>query len=98
MLSVVFGLEVWLSWVVSGFLQPELSPEIVRNLSEKSWGFSDCNERLVFLKKELEGLIDDEEVSSCSPLNSTWKINQVYTHTWCCFINTSRLFVFVDSM
>nr|XP_033507981.1 uncharacterized protein LOC104118446 isoform X2 [Nicotiana tomentosiformis] len=75
-LSVVFGLEVGLSWVVSGFLQPDLSPEIVRNLSEKSWGFKDFNERLVFLKKELEGLIDDEEVSSCSPLNSTWKINQ----------------------
>nr|XP_016489395.1 PREDICTED: uncharacterized protein LOC107809304 [Nicotiana tabacum] len=74
--SVVFGLEVGLSWVVSGFLQPELSPEIFRNLSEKSWGFKDFNERLVFLKKELEGLIDDEEVSSCSPLNSTWKINQ----------------------
>ncbi|XP_059294028.1 uncharacterized protein LOC132047137 [Lycium ferocissimum] len=75
-LCVVFGLEFGFSWVVSGFLKTELSQEIVRNLSEKSRGLKDFNERLVFLKKELEGLIDDDEVSSCSPLNSTWKINQ----------------------
>lgn len=76
-LGVVFGLEFGFSWVVSAFLQPQLSPQIVKNLSEKSWGLKDFDERLIFFKKELEGLIDDEEISSCSPLNSTWKINQV---------------------
>ncbi|MCD7469796.1 hypothetical protein HAX54_009044 [Datura stramonium] len=75
-LGVVFGLEFGFSWVVSGFLQPQLSPEIVKNLSEKSWGLMDFDERLIFFKKELEGLFDDEEVSSCRSLNSTWKINQ----------------------
>ncbi|KAK4357084.1 hypothetical protein RND71_022694 [Anisodus tanguticus] len=58
------------------FLRLELSKEIVKNLSEKSWGLKGFDERLVFLKNELECLIDDGEVSSCSPLNSTWKINQ----------------------
>ncbi|KAK4355588.1 hypothetical protein RND71_024559 [Anisodus tanguticus] len=75
-LGVVFGLEFGFSWVVSGFLKPELSPEIVRNLSAKSSGLKGFDERLTFLKKELEGLIDDEEISSCSPRNSTWNINQ----------------------
>ncbi|XP_055813533.1 uncharacterized protein LOC129883020 [Solanum dulcamara] len=75
-LGVVFGLEFGYSWVVSAFLQPQLSPQIVKNLSEKSCGLKDFDERLIFFKKELEGLIDDEEISSCSPLNSTWKINQ----------------------
>ncbi|CAN4091315.1 unnamed protein product [Withania somnifera] len=75
-LGVVFGLEFGFSWVVSGFLKPQLSGEIVENLSEKSWGLKDLDERLVFLKKELDVLIDDEGISSCSPLNSTWKINQ----------------------
>ncbi|MCD7447567.1 hypothetical protein HAX54_031596 [Datura stramonium] len=37
----------------------------------------DFDERLIFFKKELEGLFDDEEVSSCRSLNSTWKINQL---------------------
>lgn len=73
-LGVVLGLE----FGVSGFLKPQLSQQIVKNLSEKSWGLKDLDERLVFFKKELEGLINDEEISSCSPLNSTWKINQVY--------------------
>ncbi|XP_015086025.1 uncharacterized protein LOC107029189 [Solanum pennellii] len=75
-LGVVLGLEFGFSSVVSGFLQPQLSQQIVKNLSEKSWGLKDFDERLMFFKKELEGLIDDDEISSCSPLNSTWKINQ----------------------
>lgn len=77
-LGVVLGLEFGVSWVVCGFLKPQLSQQIVKNLSEQSWGLKDLDERLMFFKKELEGLINDEEISSCSPLNSTWKINQVY--------------------
>ncbi|CAN4092941.1 unnamed protein product [Withania somnifera] len=75
-LGVVFTLEFGFSWMLSGFLNPQLSREIVKNLSDKSWGSMDLDDKLRFLKKELDVLIDDAEISSCSPLNSTWKINQ----------------------
>ena len=75
-LAVVFGLEVGFSWMVSGFLKHRFSMEIVKNLSEKLWGLKDLEERLTFLK-ELDGVINGGEIASCSPLHSTWKINQV---------------------
>ncbi|KAF3612906.1 hypothetical protein FXO37_36604 [Capsicum annuum] len=76
-LAVVFGLELGFSWMVSGFLKHRFSMEMVKNLSEKSWGLKDLEERLIFLKMELDGVINDGEIASCSPLHSTWKINQV---------------------
>ncbi|KAF3614962.1 hypothetical protein FXO37_35717, partial [Capsicum annuum] len=74
-LAVVFGLELGFSWMVSGFLKHRFSMEIVKNLSEKLWGLKDLEERLTFLK-ELDGVINGGEIASCSPLHSTWKINQ----------------------
>lgn len=76
-LAVVFGLELGFSWMVSGFLKHRFSMEMVTNLSEKSWGLKDLEERLTFLKMELDGVINGGEIASCSRLHSTWKINQV---------------------
>ncbi|KAM3268557.1 hypothetical protein P3S67_031498 [Capsicum chacoense] len=75
-LAVVFGLELGFSWTVSGFLKHRFLMEMVKNLSEKSWGLKDLEERLIFLKMELDGVINDGEIASCSPLHSTWKIDQ----------------------
>ncbi|KAM3302750.1 hypothetical protein P3S67_013780 [Capsicum chacoense] len=75
-LAVVFGLELGFSWMVSGFLKHRFSMEMVKNLSEKSWGLKDLEERLIFLKMKLDGVINGGEIASCSPLHSTWKIDQ----------------------
>ncbi|KAM3356304.1 hypothetical protein P3S68_023018 [Capsicum galapagoense] len=75
-LAVVFGLELGFSWMVSGFWKHQFSMEMIKNLSEKSWGLKDLEERLIFLKMELDGVINGGEIASCSPLHSTWKINQ----------------------
>ncbi|PHT39990.1 hypothetical protein CQW23_18844 [Capsicum baccatum] len=75
-LAVVFGLELGFSWMVSGFLKHRFSMEMVKNLSEKLWGLKDLEERLIFLKMELDGVINGGEIASCSPLHSTWKIDQ----------------------
>ncbi|PHU01875.1 Protein PHR1-LIKE 1, partial [Capsicum chinense] len=75
-LAIVFGLELGFSWMIFGFLKHRFSMEMVKNLSEKSWGLKDLEERLIFLKMELDVVINDGEIASCSPLHSTWKINQ----------------------
>ncbi|KAM3248987.1 hypothetical protein P3L10_010756 [Capsicum annuum] len=75
-LAVVFGLELGFSWMVSGFWKHRFLVEMVKNLSEKSWGLKDLEERLIFLEMELDGVINGGEIASCSPLHSTWKINQ----------------------
>ncbi|KAM3248992.1 hypothetical protein P3L10_010761 [Capsicum annuum] len=75
-LAVVFGLELGFSWMVSGFWKHRFLVEMVKNLSEKSWGLKNLEERLIFLEMELDGVINGGEIASCSPLHSTWKINQ----------------------
>ncbi|KAI3715593.1 hypothetical protein L6452_22579 [Arctium lappa] len=57
------------SFVTSGVMKTKLSPEIVRNLSEKSQGFQDVKERLGFLNRELQDLVGDgvPESSSTNP-------------------------------
>ncbi|XP_047260287.1 uncharacterized protein LOC124893293, partial [Capsicum annuum] len=62
-LAVVFGLELGFSWMVSGFLKHRFSMEMVKNLSEKSWGLKDLEERLTFLKMELDGVINGGELA-----------------------------------
>ncbi|CAK9154393.1 unnamed protein product [Ilex paraguariensis] len=74
-LSLVFLAEFGFSWVVSGVFQPKLSPDIIRHVGQKSWVLPDLNERLSFLKKEIENLVQ-EEASNCSTDNSVWDINQ----------------------
>lgn len=75
-LGLVYWLEYGFSPMISGVSDHELSWDVVRNLSGKSWSLNDLNERLVFLRNELQGLVD-EEVSNCSSVNSVWKVNQV---------------------
>ncbi|KVH93526.1 uncharacterized protein LOC112517358 [Cynara cardunculus var. scolymus] len=57
------------SFVTSRVMKAKLSLEIVRNLSEKSQGFHDVNERLEFLNGELQDLVGDgvPESSSTNP-------------------------------
>ncbi|XP_019180379.1 PREDICTED: uncharacterized protein LOC109175563 [Ipomoea nil] len=77
-LGLVYWLEYGVSPMISGVLDSELSMDVVRNLSGKSWGLNglnDWNERLDFLRNELQGLVD-EEVSNCSSDNSVWRVNQ----------------------
>ncbi|PHT61030.1 hypothetical protein T459_35118 [Capsicum annuum] len=66
------GVRVFLD----GFWRHRFLMEMIKNLSEKSWGLKDLEERLIFLKMELDGLINGGEIASCNPLHSTWTINQ----------------------
>lgn len=72
---IIFAAEYGFSCMVYGVLKPKLSSDIVKNLGEKSWVFEDFNERLLFLKNELQGFVDNK-VSTC--VDSVWKINQVH--------------------
>ncbi|KAL2506792.1 C-8 sterol isomerase [Abeliophyllum distichum] len=72
---MVFAAEYGFSCMVYGFLKPDLSPDIVKNLGEKLWVFEDINERFLFLKNELQGFVDNK-VCTCSSVDSVWKINQ----------------------
>ncbi|XP_031098656.1 uncharacterized protein LOC116002629 [Ipomoea triloba] len=80
-LGLVYWLEYGVSPMISGVLDSELSMDVVRNLGGKSWGLNglkglnDWNERLGFLRNELQGLVD-EEVLNCSSGNSVWKVKQ----------------------
>ncbi|PIN19832.1 hypothetical protein CDL12_07481 [Handroanthus impetiginosus] len=74
-LILAFVVQYGLSWIVSGVQNPRLSQDIVKNLGEKSRDFEGLKRRFVFLKNDLEGLVG-KEVSSCSCLDSLWKINQ----------------------
>ncbi|GFS36714.1 C-8 sterol isomerase [Actinidia rufa] len=74
-LGIVFVAEFGFSWTVWGVLKPDLSPETVRELSEKSWVLKDVNEKLAFLQREIQSLVIGK-VSNCSSNDSQWKINQ----------------------
>lgn len=76
-LSLFVALEIGFSWMVSGVLRPVLSPDIVRSVGERSCVVHDLNERLRFLKSELEGIVHGK-VSNCSYNDSKWEINQVF--------------------
>ncbi|KAK1592870.1 hypothetical protein Q3G72_031779 [Acer saccharum] len=75
-LSLIFAVEFGFSWVVSGVLKPELSPEIVRSVGERSWIVQDLSRRLRFLQNELKSIVVDGRVSNCSFSDSKWEINQ----------------------
>ncbi|KAM1076171.1 hypothetical protein ACFX2J_023496 [Malus domestica] len=56
-LSLVYVAMCGFYMMVSGALKPIMSPEMVRNVSEKSWVGDDMNGRLRFLQKEMQGLV-----------------------------------------
>ncbi|KAM0958790.1 hypothetical protein EV1_023842 [Malus domestica] len=56
-LSLVYVAMCGFYMMVSGALKPIMSPEMVRNVSEKSWAVDDMNGRLRFLQKEMQGLV-----------------------------------------
>ncbi|KAH7522303.1 hypothetical protein FEM48_Zijuj07G0124000 [Ziziphus jujuba var. spinosa] len=75
-LSLIFMADYGFSRTVSGIVKPALSPDLVRNVGEKSWGaVKDLNGKLRLFQKELQGLVHGE-VSNCSYANSAWKISQ----------------------
>ncbi|KAK6130210.1 hypothetical protein DH2020_036020 [Rehmannia glutinosa] len=74
-LILVCGLEYGVSWMVSRVLKAKLSPDLVKNLGENSKNIEGINGKFYFLKNELEGLVG-KKVSSCSSIDSVWKINQ----------------------
>lgn len=88
-LGLFFMAEFGFSWIVSGALRPEFSPDAVRSVGEKCWGVKDLNGKLRFLQNSLQGLVD-RKVSNCSYSNSRWEISQVLN--W--FSSFIYLFVF----
>ncbi|KAK0580481.1 hypothetical protein LWI29_002435 [Acer saccharum] len=78
-MSLIFVVEFGFSWVVCGVLKPELSPEIVRSVSERSWIVQDLSKRLRFLQNKLMSIVVDGRVSNCSFSDSKWEINQSAT-------------------
>ncbi|KAM1301452.1 hypothetical protein ACFX2H_012488 [Malus domestica] len=74
-LSLVYVAMCGFSKMVSGALKPILSPEMVINVSEKSWVVDDMNGRLRFLQKEMQGLVP-RRLSNCSYPRSIWDISQ----------------------
>ncbi|KAK4382444.1 hypothetical protein Sango_2871100 [Sesamum angolense] len=74
-LTLVFGLEYGVSWMVSGVLKTTLTPDIVKSLGEKAWDLEGLNARFLFLKNKLGGLVGSR-VSSCTSVDSAWKVNQ----------------------
>ncbi|PSS33861.1 Sigma non-opioid intracellular receptor 1 like [Actinidia chinensis var. chinensis] len=74
-LGLFFAVEFGFSWAVLGVLKPDLSPEIVKNLSEKAEILQDVNDKLGFLQRETQNLVIGK-VSNCSSNESLWKINQ----------------------
>ncbi|GLT99625.1 hypothetical protein SLE2022_170520 [Rubroshorea leprosula] len=74
-LSLIFGVDIGFSWVVSGVLSPVLTRETVKSAAERSLIVKDLNARLRFLQNELKGSVNGK-VSKCSNTDSIWEINQ----------------------
>ncbi|KZV17078.1 hypothetical protein F511_24096 [Dorcoceras hygrometricum] len=74
-LILFLSMDYGVSWMASGVLETRLSPDIVKNLGEKSWDFEEFNTRFLFLENELQGLVG-KKVSSCSSNNSLWRISE----------------------
>ncbi|CAI9287236.1 unnamed protein product [Lactuca saligna] len=71
---IVMG-KLGFSFLTSRVMKTKLSPEIVRNLSEKSSGLQDVKERLGFLNNELRSFMGDG-VSEASSTYPNWEIVQ----------------------
>ncbi|KAL3648968.1 hypothetical protein CASFOL_005371 [Castilleja foliolosa] len=74
-LILVYGVDFGVSWMVSRVLKARLSPGLVMDLGENSKGIEGLNGRFMFLKNGLEGFVG-KQVSSCSSIDSVWKITQ----------------------
>ncbi|PIA31730.1 hypothetical protein AQUCO_04900195v1 [Aquilegia coerulea] len=75
-LSVMFAVDSAFSWMVSGVFQPKLSPEVVRKIGEESRFINDFKGKFGFLQRNLEKIIVNGKVSSCSSIDSSWELNQ----------------------
>lgn len=76
-LILVCGAEYGVSSMISGVLKAKLSPDLVKSLGDDSWGIVSLKGRFMYLKNELEGFVG-KKVSSCSSVDSVWKISQVH--------------------
>ncbi|GER39198.1 sigma non-opioid intracellular receptor 1 [Striga asiatica] len=74
-LIIVSGVDFGFSLMVSRALRARLSPDLVMALGKISRDVEGINGRFAFLKNELEGYLE-EKVSSCSSVDSVWKISQ----------------------
>ncbi|KAL3626296.1 hypothetical protein CASFOL_029845 [Castilleja foliolosa] len=72
---LVFGVDFGVSWMVSRVLKATLSTGLVMDLGENSKGIEGLNGKFMFLKNGLEGFVG-KHVSSCSSVDSEWKISQ----------------------
>lgn len=70
--------ECGFKWGFTGLVKPELSADILRNVTEKSFLVKDLNGKLKVIEKELQGFVGGK-VFNCSYANSMWKIAQVLT-------------------
>lgn len=75
-LSLYWAAEYGFSSLLSGILQQKLTQDMVRNLGEKSLLVKGLNKKLIFLKKELSGMVD-KDLTNSSYVDSSWKIVQV---------------------
>lgn len=80
--------------VVSGVLQPALSPDAVKRVGEKCSLVRDLNGKLRLLQKELASVVVGE-VSNCSFTDTLWEISQVLYYSL--KIVNFFIHVFIDS-
>ncbi|XP_062108315.1 uncharacterized protein LOC133819159 [Humulus lupulus] len=74
--SLIFMAEFGFFGIVSEVSKPVFTPDMVRNLGEKSSAVKDLKGKLRFLQKSLQGVVDLDKVSNCSYANSRWEISQ----------------------
>lgn len=75
-LSLFLAAEIGFSRMVSEVLRPELTPDTVRKVGERSWVVNDMNERLRFLQNELKFIVHGK-ISNCSCSDSKWEVSKV---------------------
>lgn len=75
-LTFYWAAEYGFSSILSGILQQKLTPDMVRTLGEKTVLVKDLNQKLIFLKKELSGMVD-KDLTNSSYVDSSWKIDHV---------------------
>ncbi|KAI4317856.1 hypothetical protein L6164_025687 [Bauhinia variegata] len=74
-LSLILTADFALSGAVSAMFPPVLSPELVKNISEKSWAVNGLKGKLRFLQSEMRSIVK-QEISNCSHADSVWEIIQ----------------------
>ncbi|XP_057428324.1 uncharacterized protein LOC130721539 [Lotus japonicus] len=75
-LGFLLSAELVFSRVVSGILQPALSPDVVKRVGEKCYHVQGLNGKLRFLQRELTSSVVGGQVSNCSFNDTLWEINR----------------------